>query len=159
MFQGGARNDIYHYNFTSEIWTPLSPKGTMPARRRNHFTWMHSGLVFVFGGSSTGSVYSDMWSFDPYTLNWRQTIMNNVPQMFAFTLNYQMVYVPNDQTSGFKLYSFGGIYGSGTMQQGVYAYDSCIFNLMQYLIRGTLLVTPRYLYLLGRRYTMPNHGQ
>ena len=50
---GGLLNDLYRFNATTAMWTPLSPNGTAPSPRYFFgFTSTSGGLLYVFGGDN-----------------------------------------------------------------------------------------------------------
>jgi hypothetical protein len=54
-------------------WARVEPDGVRPAAREDH-TWTAApgGLAFLFGGRDGGTVYDDLWAFDPATDQWQE---------------------------------------------------------------------------------------
>jgi N-acetylneuraminic acid mutarotase len=78
MFGGGERfdlvNDTWAYDPAANIWTELSPSGSLPSARANQLMAYDSdtGKVIMFGGNDSfiDDLLNDIWVYDPVANTW-----------------------------------------------------------------------------------------
>ena len=73
-FDGTTRlNDLHRYDFTSFIWTHVSPSnGIAPSPRDRLAATSHKDSLYIFGGFDGTSRVSDLWRFDTIRNAWHQ---------------------------------------------------------------------------------------
>lgn len=114
-----ARQDMWHYNVTSGIWTWVSGSaaGTplvagTPARRRGAATWTAGQYLYLYGGYTTASVApGDLWRFDTRAASWTLVrTESNVADCATHVLgsrNWPSIWsIPIDPSEA------GGVYGA-----------------------------------------------
>jgi N-acetylneuraminic acid mutarotase len=110
---GGSSGNVYSnkmnkYDFVANTWTQNTPGGTTVPVRTGAGMMSHNGFIYVFGGTYTPQFSVTQFLFDGYVYNtatnsWSANIGSGVP-------GYQQG--ANIQ-KGNKVYSFGGVTGSG----------------------------------------------
>ena len=69
------RNDLWSYNPGSNLWTQLSPGGTLPSVREGHTAvWDSTNRRLLIFGGNFGVYYNDLWAYDPFLNNWTQLV-------------------------------------------------------------------------------------
>lgn len=118
-------DDFYIYNF--QTWTKVIPRigFEAPARRFGHYSWIHDGRLYVFGGNDGSIGFIDIWSYDIISNKWtQQQISNSIVEMSKL-LNPQVIYVPGNYSleNGLRyydLYIYSGAEGDDSNQFFVY---------------------------------------
>lgn len=114
--------DLWQYNLTTFQWTQLSPSGSGPSARYEHFMVVYGSLIYVgFGWGN--QFFNDLYSYDPVGNAWATIATTNTP---SARQSEAVVSV-----SGLsRIYIFGGL--GGTQQR---------MDDMWYLDMGTLAWT------------------
>ncbi|KAJ3376648.1 hypothetical protein HDU92_009170, partial [Lobulomyces angularis] len=79
-----AYNDVmYSYDITANKWSIVPVKGALPAGRSLQAVDIIDDEIFMFGGSSQGSILNDFWVFSVITNTWSQRV-NSVSPLAYF---------------------------------------------------------------------------
>jgi N-acetylneuraminic acid mutarotase len=112
-----------------DLWTKLSPEGTLPSARYGHAMAYDSsnGLLILFGGTGgqQPDPFDDTWAYDPVADTWIP--LNPSGTLPAGRYTHAMVYDPVTE----RVIMFGGDYNSGGNPDGTgqlfddtWAYDA-----------------------------------
>lgn len=127
LFGGDAAtfyNDLYTYDVTSNTWTKLSPSGTRPApRSRAGFAYDTLNNVFLVYGGSNGTLFNDVWIYDPAANSWTELTGTSPPPA---TNNFETLAYDSDHNAFILLLPGTGGYADG--QWGGYAAQTWLFR-------------------------------
>lgn len=126
-YQRRAFNDLYELDCHSFEWNKLEPKGSPPEPRGGHVAGILpiSGNMFVQGGWSNISQYSNMFMFNYEKNSWCEINLNfETPRW-----NHQAVVVP--ALPEWKLFIFGG--SSAFFEEGAPRNFGSVLNSILYV--------------------------
>lgn len=66
----GYLNDLWCYNFESNIWTQIETKGNLPSPRSRMRMVEFNGSLFIYGGWDKNVHYEDLYEFNFETKKW-----------------------------------------------------------------------------------------
>ena len=65
--------DTWIYDPVANAWTPITGTTQPPARNQAQMYFDEAnGVVVMYGGADSSTVFNDIWTFDPKTLAWTQ---------------------------------------------------------------------------------------
>jgi N-acetylneuraminic acid mutarotase len=64
-------NDVFEYNFDTNTWRQIKPKGPLPSQRTSHAACLYKNCMYVFAGYSGDKYLNDLWEFNLDTQTWR----------------------------------------------------------------------------------------
>ncbi|KAJ3199619.1 hypothetical protein HK099_003081, partial [Clydaea vesicula] len=112
-----AYNDVmYSYDITANKWSIVPVKGALPAGRSLQAVDIIDDEIFMFGGSSQGSILNDFWVFSFITNTWSQRV-NSVSPLAYFGSSLTAVSQNN------TLILFGGT-NTGSQSNQLWSYST-----------------------------------
>jgi hypothetical protein len=123
--------DMWYFNFTSRVWSDLTPKTTsvMPIRRAQASMIMVDTFVFMFGGYTNNQYFGDVWRFNISSGFWTmQVIFRGQDDNILPRSQHTMVPLPH--MNGFGIFAGYGSNSSGTVTNFEVDYsDYWLFNV------------------------------
>lgn len=65
-----CHNDLHTYNTKTKVWDRLNSTGTIPIARGDHSAVLLGTKMIVFGGSSKGLEFNDLYEYNAVTDHW-----------------------------------------------------------------------------------------
>ena len=72
---GAKLSDTWIYDPVANAWTPIAGGTQPPARDQAQMYYDQANGVVVLYGGEDGTIFNDLWTFDPATLTWTQQTM------------------------------------------------------------------------------------
>jgi hypothetical protein len=70
---GGASNELWIFDLTTDTWTLAGPSGAGPQARWGHTaTWVPGTGLVIWSGQNNDGFFGDIWAYEPVANAWRE---------------------------------------------------------------------------------------